>query len=197
MLNEKKLKEAENRVRQFISEGVIKSKCKSEYVDFFLMNADDSLDSAKALFELSTNSQKQEALGFASFNGLLWVVNASYYSMFYMARSLLERVVIKIKVDSSIHSVTFDAVIYYFYLTGKLQKEFLVDFIEAKEDAAELLGKQKADELMGDYYFEKEKRSTFTYEMGTVLVKSKAQTSLERAQRFNREIKKIIAKSKR
>lgn len=197
MLDEKKLKEAENRVKQFISDGIIKSKGKPEHVDFFIKNADDSIDSAKALFELSTSAEKQESLGFTSFNGLLWVVNASYYSMFYMARALLENGGIKIKTDLSIHAVTFDAMIYYFYLTGRLQKELLEDFIEAKEDAAELLGKQKADELMEDYFFEKKKRGIFTYDMGTVLVESKAKTSLERAQKFRRELKKIIEKKRK
>ena len=197
MLDEKKLKGAESRVKQFISEGIIKSKNNPEYVDFFIKNAEDSIDSAKALFELSTNHQKQESLGFTSFNGLLWVVNASYYSMFYMARALLENGGIKIKTDLSIHAVTFDAVIYYFYLTGKLQKEFLENFIEAKEDAAELLGKQKADELIEEYFFEKKKRGAFTYEMGAVLVKSKAKTSLERAQKFRVELKKLIDKSRK
>lgn len=120
MLNEKKLKEAESRVKQFIKNGIIESKSKQEYVDFFLKNADNSIDSAKALFELSTNTEKQQSFGFTSFNGLLWVVNASYYSMFYMARALLENEGIKIKTDLSVHAVTFDAVIYYFYLTGKL-----------------------------------------------------------------------------
>lgn len=197
MLQEKKLKEAETRIKQFISDGTIKTKEKPEQVDFYLKNADDSIDSAKALFELSTNQDKQQYLGFTSFNGLLWVVNASYYSMFYMARALLENGGIKIKTDFSIHAVTFDSVIYYFYLTGKLQKELLDDFIEAKEDAAGLLGKQKADELMEEYFFEKKKRGTFTYDMGAVLVQSKAKTSLERAQRFRRELKKIINKSRK
>src|SRR3989344_5591572 len=197
MIDEKKLRETESRVKQLINEGVIKSKEKPEHVDFFIKNADDSIDSAKALFELSTNSQKQESLGFTSFNGLLWVVNASYYSMFYMARALLENSGIKIKTELSIHAVTFDALVSYFYLTGKLQKEFLNDFIEAKEDAAELLGKQKADELIEEYYFEKRKRGTFTYNMGEILIKSKAKTSLERAQKFRRELKKIIMKLKK
>lgn len=75
-----------------------------------------------------------------------------------------------------------------------MQKEFLEDFIEAKEDAAGILGKQKADELMEGYFFEKKKRGTFTYDMGNVLVQSKAKTSLERAQKFRRELKKIIDK---
>lgn len=76
MLEDKKLKEAENRVKQYQSDGIIKTKGKPEHVDFFLKNADDSVDSAKALLELSTDQEKQKFLGFTSFNGLLWVVNA-------------------------------------------------------------------------------------------------------------------------
>lgn len=192
MIDKKKLNEAEIRVKQLISKGIIVSKKKPEFVDFFIKNADDSIDSAKALFELSNDPEKQKIFGFTSFNGLLWVVNASYYSMFYMARALLEKFVIKIKADLSIHAITFDAVIYYFYLTGKMQKEFLEDFIEAKEDAAEILGKKKADLLIEDYFYEKRKRGTFTYNMGIELVKSKTKTSLQRALRFRREMKKII-----
>jgi len=83
-----------------------------------------------------------------------------------------------------------------FYLIGKLQKELIQDFVEAKEDAAELFGKQKADELMEEYFYEKKKRGDFTYNMGEVLIQSKAKTSLERAQKFRNEIKKIIEKRK-
>ncbi len=192
MLEEKKLKEAESRVKQYIREGNLKTKEKVEFAGFFLKNAEDSLDVANALFTLSTDPTKQHTLGFTSFNGFLWVVNASYYSMFYMARALLENEGIKIKTGLSVHAVTFDAMVYYFYLTGKLQKKLLDDFVQAKEEAAEVLGKQKADELIEDYFFEKQKRGTFTYHMGTVVLQSKAKTSLERAQKFYREIKKIV-----
>lgn len=197
MLEDKKLREAENRVKQYLMEGRIKTKQKQEHVEFFLKNADDSIDSAKALFELSTDTEKQKFFGFTNFNGLLWVVNASYYSMFYMTRALLENEGIKIKTDLSIHAVTFDTLVSYFYLTGKLQKELLDNFIEAKEDVAELLGKQKADELIEEYFFEKRKRGTFTYDMGEILVKSKAKTSLERAHKFRRELRKIIMKTRK
>ena len=195
MLEERKLKEAEKRVKQYMSDGIIWAKGEPEHTAFFLKNADDSIDSAKALLEISTDPEKQNFLGFTSFNGLLWAVNASYYSMFYMARALLENEGLKIKTDLSVHAVTFDTLVSHFYLTGKLQKGLLDDFVEAKEDAAELLGKQKADELMEEYFYEKKKRGTFTYEMGEILVKSKAKTSLERAQRFRREIKKMIIKN--
>ncbi len=195
MIEAKKLKEAEKRVKQYLTEGVIKTKSKPEHTEFFLKNADNSMDSAKALYEISEDTEKQKFLGFTSFNGLLWVVNASYYCMFYITRALLESEGIRIKTNLSIHAVTFDTLVSYFYLTGRLQKELLNDFVEAKKDATELLGKQKADELIEDYFFEKNKRGDFTYEMGEILVKSKAKTSLERAQRFRREIRKIIIKT--
>jgi uncharacterized protein (UPF0332 family) len=192
MLEDKRLKEAEKRIKQYIQDGIIQKSSHSEYTAFFLKNADDSIDAAKVLYDLSIDEEKQKILGYTSFNGFLWVVNASYYSMFYMARALLECEGIRIKTDMSVHAVTFDAIIHHFYLTGKLQKEFIQDFIEAKEDAAQILGKQKADELMEEYFFEKKKRSEFTYEMGSILVKTKAATSLERARRFRTEIMRFM-----
>ena len=192
MLDKNKLKQSQNKIRQFINEGIIQSKQPVEHTEFFMKNADDAIDSAKLLFEVSTNKEKQKTLGLTNFNGLLWVVNASYYSMFYIARAILESEGIKIKTEKSIHSVTFDAIIHYFYLTGRLQKELIEDYINAKEDSTEILGKQKADELIEDYFLEKRKRGSFTYNMGSILIKTKAKTSLQRARKFRKEIKKII-----
>lgn len=192
MLDEKKLKEVESRVKNYLREGIIKTKQKKEFTDFFLTNAEKSLNSANALFDISTDKDMQEKTGYINFDGFLWVVNASYYSMFYMARALLESEGIKISSDLSIHAVTFDAIITFFYLNGKLQKRLIEDFAEAKEDAAELLGKQKADQLVEDYFWEKGKRATFTYNTKEIVIKSKAKTSIERAKRFNEEIRKII-----
>ena len=86
-------------------------------------NANNSLESAKLLYGASSKKEIQKSLGYADFNGYLWVINASYYSMFYMARALLESSGIKIKKDESVHLVAFDALVYYFYLTGKPKKQ--------------------------------------------------------------------------
>ncbi|MBI5390614.1 hypothetical protein HZB02_03940 [Candidatus Woesearchaeota archaeon] len=195
MLEQKKLVEAEKRIRQYLAEGSIIVKAKPEHTSFFLKHAADALDSASVLYEISTDAEKQKLLGFTSFNGLLWTVNASYYSMFYMARALIEREGIRIKADLSVHAITFDTIISFFYVTGKLQKGLLDDFADAKGDAAALLGKQRADELIEEYYYEKSKRSSFTYEMGALVVQSKAKTSLDRARKFMREIKKIMLRN--
>src|SRR3989344_5520092 len=50
----------EKRVKQYINDGIIKLKGKAEHTLFFLKNADDSIDSAKALFEISSDSEKQK-----------------------------------------------------------------------------------------------------------------------------------------
>ncbi|MCK5283424.1 MAG: hypothetical protein KAK00_08525, partial [Nanoarchaeota archaeon] len=191
-LDEKKLKEAQSRVKHYLDDGIIKTKQQKEFVDFFLSNAKKSLKSANALYDLSTDKDMQEKTNYQDFDGFLWVVNASYYSMFYMARALLESEGIKLKSEVSIHSLTFDAVINFFYLNGKLQKRLLEDFAESLEEASEILGKQKADSLMEDYFFEKGKRAMFTYRTEEIVIKTKAKTSLERARKFIKEIKKII-----
>ncbi|MEK6846449.1 MAG: hypothetical protein AABY26_06835 [Nanoarchaeota archaeon] len=196
MIEDKKLKQAQSRVKHYLSEGIIKAKQKAEFTDFFLANAEKSLNSANALYDLSTDKGMQLKTGYINFDGFLWVVNACYYSMFYMARALLENEGIKIKTDLSVHAVTFDAIICFFYLNGKLQKKMIEDFADAKEEVAELLGKQKADQLIEDYFWEKGKRATFTYNTKEVVIRAKAKTSIDRAKKFNQEIKGIIKEGK-
>jgi predicted N-acyltransferase len=192
MLDEKKLKETKSRVTNYLKEGVLKTKQEKDFVEFFLTNAKKSLKTANALYDLSTDKIIQEKIGYPDFDGFLWVVNSSYYSMFYMARALLENEGIKIHSNLSIHSITFDAIINFFYLNGKLQKKIIEDLAESMEDVSEILGKQKADLLIEDYFFEKGKRSTFTYKTEKIVIEAKAKTSLERARRFQQEIIKFL-----
>ena len=192
MFDEKKIDQIKRRVTGFIRDGFIRKEKETKFVDFFLKNAKNSRDSATLLLNVSMKKDLKDTLGLPDFNGYLWVINASYYSIFYMARALLESEGIKIKTEMSIHAITFDALVYYFYLSGKLEKRLIEDFGEAKEEAAEILGKEKAKELVEDYFHEKKKRATFTYEMGVTAMQNKAQTSLERAKRFGEEIRKMI-----
>jgi len=191
MLDEKKISESRRRAEKRIKEGII-FKDKPRFVEFFLVNSRNSLDSAKLLFDVSADEKLKKDLGFLKFDGFLWVINASYYSMFYLARALLESKGINVKTDLSIHSVVFDALVYYFYLTGRIERKFIEEFNEAGLEASEVLGKEKAKALMDSYSNEKEKRGRFTYEMGEVAMKNKAQTSLERAKGFREEIRKMI-----
>lgn len=192
MLDDKKLKEINKRVTQFIQDRTITKDKTKEFVEFFLDNSKKSLDSAKLLYKVSTTKDLQEATGLRNFDGYLWVINSSYYSMFYLARALLENEGIKLHSDLSIHSLTFDALVHFFYTSGKLKKKLLELYEEAKQEAGELMGQQKANTLIEDYMHEKKKRGTFTYQMGLIAIKTKAKTSLDRATTFQEEFKKII-----
>lgn len=194
MLEDKKIEEAKKNAVKNINAGAIVKTKDSKYVDFFIKNAKDSLDSAKVLFDISVNEKTKNILGMPNFNGFLWVINSSYYSMFYMARALLESIGVKIKSDESIHFLVFNALVYYFYSTGKLEKHFIEDFENAQEESSEVLGKEKAKEMLSDYSNEKEKRARFTYETGEIVMKSKAETSLNRAKKFNEEVRKILGR---
>jgi len=108
-----------------------------------VINSKNSLDSAKLLFEVSTNAELNKSVGFPNFNGFLWTINASYYSMFSIVRALLENEGIKIKTDLSVHAVVFNAFVYYFYLTGKIEKTIIEKFQEAGAESSEILEKNR------------------------------------------------------
>jgi uncharacterized protein (UPF0332 family) len=192
MLENKQIEEAKRNALRSINDGKIIQTKESKNTEFFIKNSRDSLDSAKVLFELSINKKSRDSIGMPNFNGFLWVINSSYYSMFYMARALLESIGIKIKTDESVHFLVFNALVYYFYSSGKLEKHFIEDFENAQEESSQILGKEKAKEMISDYSSEKEKRSKFTYEIGEIAMKAKAETSLERAKKFNEEIRKML-----
>ncbi|MBN2142007.1 hypothetical protein JW711_01635 [Candidatus Woesearchaeota archaeon] len=196
IIEDKQIKEIRSRVTQYLKDGTIQTKSKPEHVSFFLANAKNSLNSANVLFDVSTKKDLQASMGFPNFDGYLWVINASYYSMFYTVRALLENEGLKLRSDLSIHLVTFDTMMHFFYITGKLEKRLVEYFVQGRDEAAELLGHTKAEALMKDYLFEKTKRGEFTYEMGKFAIESKARTSLERAGKFYEEITRIMAQKK-
>jgi len=200
-LDNKKIEETKKLVPRLFNEGIIsKSENHKKLASFFKENAEDSLNSAQLLYKVSTDSKLQDMTGFPNLKGFLWVINASYYSMFYMASALLANSGIKIKSEVGIHKITFDSFVYYFYLTDKIAKEYVEQFLEALEDSEELLGREevvkraeeKAKELITSFDSEREKRRTFTYELERTKIETRAKTSLERANHFYREIIKLI-----
>ncbi|MBU2560849.1 MAG: hypothetical protein KKD17_01010 [Nanoarchaeota archaeon] len=194
MLDNKKKEELQKRIKEYLKRGIIKKEKDTTHAPFFLDNARLSLDTAKILLKITKDDTLRKTLGAEGYNGSLWIVNSCYYSMFYMTRALLEKEGIKLNTDRSIHAVTFDALVHFFYLTGKLEKKLIEDFAESQEEAAETLGREKAKELIDSYFNEKDKRARFTYETGMIAMQSKAETSFARASKFNEEIRKIIGK---
>ena len=195
MLDEKKINECKKRIDWLIKKEAIVKEKQGRFSQFFLDNSRNSFDSAKLLYEVSTDNKLKKSMGFQNFNGFLWVINSSYYSMFYMARALLESNGVRIKTDYSLHAVIFDALVNYFYATGKIKKQILEEFQEATIEVQETLGKERAREIIEDYFYEREKRGRFTYEMGEIAIQNRAKTSLDRARKFNEVLRKMMAVS--
>ena len=80
MLDEKLISEIKKRMERHLKEGLIVKEKDVKFVQFFLDNARNSLESANLLYDASVNQKVRNTLGLSGFNGFLWVINSSYYS---------------------------------------------------------------------------------------------------------------------
>lgn len=175
MLGEKRINEAKSNIKTYLAEGLLtKQQFHPEIYKVLLNNANDSLETADFLSE--NNKSK------------LWVIVCSYYSMFYIANAALLKRGYKVG-DKIPHKVTNDTLIAY--VKDKLKESLLEDYEEMKEEAL-LIAKNKAETIIENFEFERNKRSTIQYQTGEPEKASKAETSLKRAKEFVTEMKKLI-----
>ena len=175
MLNEKRIKEAEINVKQYISEGLIKKEPFNSIVfNILVNNSNESIETANFL----SNNKKSN----------LWIIVSSYYSMFYIANAVLYKLGYKVG-DKIPHKVTSDALI--FYVRDKLKENLIEDYEELKEEAL-LIAKNKAEGLLEDFEFERKKRGLIQYQTKDVEKASKAETSLKRAKQFLFEMNALL-----
>lgn len=178
MLDEKRIKEAESNVRQYLEDGLLKKTKNETAKKMYLENSDLSLETAKRLLGLEN----------ANYKPYLWILVISYYAMFYIANAVLLKIGYKVGEQIS-HKITADALIVF--VRNKLKKELLEGYEEVKEDALEIIS-SKVDSLLQSFDLEREKRSHFQYRMDEEIKKAKALTSLERAKKFVFEMKKLL-----
>lgn len=185
MLDPKKLALSSKFVKKMISEGLITSPIKG--TDAFFM--EKSLNSIAVANRLTEIDEKE------GLNTRLWVINASYYSMFFAATAILAKSGHKLNIESGIHKATYHALVHFFINEeNKLKKYFAEEYINAVNEAEELLqiSEQRIGTLIADFDYELEKRKRITYALGEIAEKNKAKTSLARAKSFVKEIEKII-----
>jgi len=178
MLDQKRIKEAESNVRQYLLEGMLKKQTNETAKAMYVENADLSLETARRLLGMENDTYRP----------YLWIIVTSYYSMYYIANANLLKLGYKVG-DKISHKVTADAIIVF--VRNKLKKNFLEEYEAAKEDALELIS-QQADILLKSLDEEREKRSRFQYQMDEQAKRGKALTSLERAKKFVFEMKKLL-----
>ncbi len=178
MLDDKRIREAESNVRHYLQEGLLKKQTNETAKAMYLENADLSLETARKLLALESDVYRP----------YLWIIVASYYSMYYIANAVLLKLGYKVG-DKVSHKVTADAIIVL--VRNKLKKNLLEEYEDAQEDALEIMS-QRADALLTSLDEEREKRSKFQYRMDEQAKRGKALTSLERAKTFVFEMKKLL-----
>jgi uncharacterized protein (UPF0332 family) len=180
----------------------------SLFINHTFKKAEDSLNTAKALYSLMTNQElKKKALPATDFNSTLWIINSAYYSMFFLAQVLLAKDGKKMPEGTQdSHKTTLLAVLYYFIIKGSglegkpgldwedISKTRLSDALvilhEAQEAAGMLL--QRAKNAVTDLKSELDKRTELTYTTTIDAELSHAKTSIDRAQKFWEIVKEYL-----
>ena len=99
MLEKKQIEKSSQVIKQLIQEGKI-TKPKINTKEFFIEKSRNSLIISQRLLELF-NEEKIRTHA--------WVINTSYYSMFFAATALLAKYNHKINVEQGIHKLTYHA----------------------------------------------------------------------------------------
>lgn len=205
MIEEKDLQEAEHNISRYLEDGLLtRNKSYAQFVPFYLKNAEMSFQLANFLQKLSTEGEVKKKNDFpADYECLLWVVVASYYSMFYIANAALAKLGLKVS-DKIPHKVTQDALLVYFLKNNRLAKSLLEDYKEAKTEVLDLMNvneeellnvfQLKAKEIMATFDYQRRKRGEFQYEIKAGTKEHVAQLSLDRSKRFIQEMKSVLDK---
>ena len=177
MLDKKRIKEAEDNVRSYLDEGLIKKVITNnkQIIDILLRDAKESLRVAEEIHQKNLSE--------------LWVIVCSYYTMYYYANAVLLMSGYKVG-NSIVHKVTSDALIVY--VRGRLRESMLEEYEQTREEAMNLAG-MRADSLIESFDFERNKRSLIQYKTIEIEKQSKARTSLQRAKEFAKEMEKLLS----
>ena len=174
MLTDKRITEAKDNVRAYLSDGLLtKAAFDKQVFNILEQNANESLSVAEILY----NGK----------HSWLWVIVTSYYSMYYIANAVLYKKGYKVGEKIS-HKVTADSLIAL--VRDKLKESLIEEYEEMQKEA---LAGIKADELIQSFDYEREKRSIFQYRTNESAKEAKAKTSFERAKEFVAEMKKLVA----
>ncbi|MDD5416608.1 MAG: hypothetical protein PHU12_01385 [Candidatus Aenigmarchaeota archaeon] len=175
MLSNDRIKEAENNVKSYLDEGLLKkTKMNKNIMDILIKNSMESLRVAEEINQKNLSE--------------LWTIVCSYYAMYYYANAVLLKIGFKVG-EKIVHKVTADAMLVY--IRGKLKDSLIEEYEETKEEALNLAG-IKADSLIESFEFERIKRGIIQYNTIEIEKHSKAKTSLQRAKEFIKEMEKLI-----
>ena len=170
-MNENRIKEAKSNIKSYLEDGLIRKQPFNKVIfDTYIKNYEESLLVAQKLFNDRTS--------------MLWVIVTSYYSMFYIANAYFVKKGYKIG-HKIAHKVTADMLVVYL-------KDILVEQLIEEYDILAHEALSISENLIDNFDFERVKRSRIQYETTQSIKETKANTSLQRAKEFGKEIEKIL-----
>ena len=184
MIDQKEVEHIKKKFNKLLLEGKIR-KPKNNKEAFFKKKAEISLLLSKELIQ--------------NHKYLDWCINAAYYSMFYNAVCILAHVNVDLEdVLDSIHILTYEALVYFFYIKErKIEEEYLEDFkanMEESDKRLKTLAQQKTDEIISSFRNARIDRGKYTYELGEIAELKSAETAIRRADSFDVLTHKLITK---
>ena len=182
MVDKEEIELITRKFKKLILEEKIK-KPKIHKEEFFKRKADVSLQLSK---ELIKNPHYFD-----------WSINASYYSMFYNATCLLAHANVDLEdISDSIHMITYQALVYFFYIKEKrIEAEYLEEFranMEESDKRLKTLAQKKSEEIISSFRNARIDRGKYTYELGETAELKSAETALRRANAFDILANKLI-----
>ena len=82
MLSDRRIKEAESNVRQYLADGLLKKQVNETAKEMYIENSNLSLETAQKLLSLENQT----------YQPYLWVIVSSYYAMYYIANAVLLKI---------------------------------------------------------------------------------------------------------
>ena len=110
--------------------------------------------------------------------------------MFYNAICLLTHINVDLEdISDSIHILTYQALVYFFYIKdNKIEAEYLDEFkknMEESDKRLKTLAKIRTDEIISNFKNARVDRGKYTYELGEIAELKSAETSIRRADAFD------------
>lgn len=173
-----------------------------------LKKSENALRTAQLILKIMEDPKAKELLNTEEYDGTLWIINASYYRIFFLAQYLLALDKKKLPENTEdTHKTVELALMYYFVIKGsdlegkknlrwedikhsRLSRALEL-LAEAQEESQELT-QRRAKKTVEYMEAERTKRHDFTYGMTVDAELGKAKTSIERAIKFGDIVKEYI-----
>lgn len=178
------------------------------FIRHTFQKSEDALKTARFIFKIMEDKKIKELFDAENYDGTLWVINPSYYRIFFLAQYMLAIDGKKLpKNTKDTHKTIELAFLYYFIIKGsgmegkrdlsweEIKQSRLSHALEllneANEEAHELT--QQRAKRMAEYLdSERTKRQEFTYALTINAELAKAKTSLQRAIEFGDIVKEYV-----